>query len=110
MSYNTSTLRHATIVSFDDELLDVFVTSYRAACNSDKREMYQVLSALSFDYKAVSTSDDIAITIKNLGILISKLEELEKTEADSFSKVIIKETIRFIPDIIGKLSILSEEP
>lgn len=104
MSYNTSTLRHATIVSFDDELLDVFVTSYRAACNSDKREMYQVLSALSFDYKAVSTSDDIAITIKNLGILVSKLEELEKTETDSFSKVIIKETIKFIPDIIKKLN------
>jgi hypothetical protein len=79
MSYNTSTLRHATIVSFDDELLDTFVTSYQAACNSDKREMYQVLSVLSFDYKAVSTSDDIAITIKNLGILVSKLEELENT-------------------------------
>lgn len=110
MSYNTSTLRHATIVSFDDELLEAFVTSYQAACNSDKREMYQVLSALSFDYRKVSTSDDIAITIKNLGILISKLEELEKTETDSFSKVIIKETIRFIPDIIGKLSSPLEEP
>jgi len=103
MSYNTSTLRHATLVSFDDELLDIFVTSYQVACNSDKREMYQVLSALYFDYKAVSTPEDIELTVKNLNKLIDKLQEMEKTEPDSFSKIIIKETTRLIPGIIDKI-------
>lgn len=103
ISSNTSSLRHASMVSFDDELLDIFISSYKSASNSDKREMYRVLSALSFDYRAVSTPEDINVTVNNLNILITKLDELEKTEKDSFCKVIIKETIKYIPEIIDKI-------
>lgn len=103
ISSNTSSLRHASMVSFDDELLDIFLSSYKSASNSDKREMYRVLSALSFDYRAVSTPEDIDVTVNNLNILITKLDELEKEEKDSFCKVIIKETIKYIPEIIDKI-------
>ena len=103
ISSNTSSLRHASMISFDDELLDIFLSSYKSASNSDKREMYRVLSALSFDYRAVSTPEDIDVTVNNLNILITKLDELEKEEKDSFCKVIIKETIKYIPEIIDKI-------
>ncbi len=102
-SYNTTSLRGVALVSFDEELMDVFVTSFQKACNRDKRVIYQVLSKLCFDYSSVSTKEDIQNSVNNLQTLVSRLEEMEKLEQDSISRVIIREIRKNIPDIIAEL-------
>ncbi|MBQ2968627.1 MAG: hypothetical protein IJE10_10980 [Clostridia bacterium] len=101
---DNSNLRSQSVVSFDDELLECFVSAYRRVENSEKRELYHTLNGLVFDYKYVSSHDDIAETVKNLDKLVKILLEMLSKEKDSFTIYIIEETTTYIKEMNAKIA------
>ena len=91
------------MISFDVELRDLFFEAYKKATNSEKRNLFHILHSFTFDYRYTSTENDIQETCENLNILINMLLELQKTEADSFTRFIIAETARSIQELSDNL-------
>lgn len=87
-------IKSLSIVSFDDELLDTFFAAYKDRGNGYKRELCLTLKELVFNDKRVSSTEDIQLTIVNLGRLETILQELLDSEQDAFARVIISETLK----------------
>lgn len=107
-STDNSKLRRQCIVSFDNELLELFVSAYKTASNSQKRELYQTLNGITFDYHYVSRSQDILETVNNLRGFVAALSEMLTTEKDSFAKYIINETIVHVNEMANRIAEGSE--
>lgn len=101
---DNSKLRCQSIVSFDNELLIGFTDAYKEASNSTKRCLYHTLKDIVFDDKFVSTQTDIIETVKNLQRFVSSLAYMAETEADSFTRYIIKDTISHVNEFINKIA------
>ena len=102
-SIDASKLKNQCLISFDVELRDLFFEAYKKANNSEKRNLFHILHSFTFDYRYTSTENDIQETCENLNILINMLLELQKTEADSFTRFIIAETARSIQELSDNL-------
>ena len=103
-STDNSKLRSQCLISLDNELLELLVTAYKAAGNSQKRELCQTLSGLTFDYNYVSRSQDILETVNNLHSFVTALSEMLTIEKDSFAKYIIRETIVHVNEMADKIA------
>lgn len=92
------------LVSFDNELLKLLVSAYKAAGNNQKREVYQTLSGITFDYNYVSSDQDVLETVNNLRSFVTALSEMLTIEKDSFAKYIINETISHVYEMVNKIA------
>lgn len=96
-------LKGGHIVSFDDDLLNIFIRRYKVSENYKKREFDLTLCNLYFIDPRLSDSEDILVSKKNFAILKSKLEAFVDAEKDEISKAITYELIKRLDDMILKL-------
>lgn len=91
------------LVSFDDELLDIFFKQYQEGSNRIKRKLARMLKDVRFDFKDASDKDDINETVGNLEKLELMLERLKDSEPNDITKVIISETMDLFHQILHEL-------
>lgn len=85
-------LKHLYIISFDDELLDIFFEAYKTQGNGHKRELILALKDFIYNDKSVSSDEDIQVTIANFGKLEGMIQHLLDSEQDAIARVNIAET------------------
>lgn len=98
-----SRLKHQTVPSFDKQLMDLFETAYFAGDNSTKRELLLSLKDLCFTDKDASTFVDMKESISNLTRTHEDLKAYCDRCQDEFTKCVVRETIKCIPEIIDKI-------
>jgi hypothetical protein len=91
-------LKHLCIVSFDDELLDVFFEAYKNQGNGHKRELVLALKDFIYNDKDVSSAEDVQETIVNLEKLETMSRRLLDSEQDAIARVNIAETIKALAE------------
>lgn len=87
-------LKHLCIISFDDELLDIFFEAYKTQGNGHKRELILALKDFIYNDKGVSTAEDIQVTIANLEKLETMIQGLLNSEQDAIARANISETLK----------------
>ena len=97
-SYKRHELKHLCIVSFDDELLDIFFEAYKTQGNGHKRELILALKDFIYNDKGVSSVEDIQKTIANLGKLETMIQRLLDSEQDAIARVNIAETLKALAE------------
>lgn len=101
--------KNRSIVSFDDEFLDIYYDAYVHADNGDKRDLYLLLKEIDFTNIIISRVPDFELTIKNLKLLLEKMRDLYQRTTDAFAKAIINSTIIHLPEIIEEIKQKKEE-
>jgi len=91
-------LKHLCIISFDDELLDVFFEAYKTQGNGRKRELILALKDFIYNDKGVSSAEDIQVTIANLEKLETMIQGLLNSEQDVIAQVNIAETLKVLSE------------
>lgn len=91
-------LKHLYIISFDDELLDVFFEAYKTQGNGHKRELILALKDLIFNDKSASSVEDIQVTIANFNKLETMIQKLLDSEQDAIARVNIAETLKALAE------------
>lgn len=91
------------LVSFDDELLNIFFEKYQKANNIIKRKLAKLLKDVRFDFKDASDKEDISETVRNFEKLELMLEKLKENEVHDITKIIISETIDVFHQILQEL-------
>lgn len=96
-------LEHQYLISFDEELLDLFYNAYKTARNGQKRDLILVLRNFIYNDKRVSTDLDIQVTISNLQKLKMMLKQLLDSEQDAIARVNISETRKVVSELLQML-------
>lgn len=96
-------LKGLYIVSFDDELLNVFFEAYKAPGNGKKRELILALKDFVYDFDRISSATDIKLTITNLTKLEMMLKGLLDSEQDAITRLIISESVTALTEITTQL-------
>lgn len=99
-------LKNKCLESLDDDLCQLFWERYISATNGDRRELCWALLSMDYDSIVFSTPEDIQITIRNMGVLISKLQALPVTDSNVIGSAINK---AFIENIEKKIEELQGE-
>lgn len=99
-------LKNKCLESLDDDLCQLFWERYISATNGDRRELCWTLLSMDYDSIVFSTPEDIQITIRNMGVLISKLQALPVTDSNVIGSAINK---AFIENIEKKIEELQGE-
>lgn len=97
-------LKGIVLNSFDDDLLTIFLDSYKSCDNSTKRGFSLTLLDLNLSESMYSQLKDIRISIANLNTLIKKLKHLNENEADQMTIVINNHLIKHIEIKISALN------
>ena len=98
-------LKHRPIVSFDDELLYLFLEQYKVRENSVKQDMFFLLKDLCYNDKHVSAKEDIMMTASNLKILTEELEKFKESCNDPITKIIKEEVVKIIQEMQENLKV-----
>lgn len=98
-------LREQRFISFDNELLEFFIASFKTADNRKKKELYYALKSLIFDNTDLSNNDDILDTVNNLNELVKTLTRMLDEEKSSFAGCVIKEIIKDLNERIKKIDV-----
>lgn len=96
-------LKNKCLKSLDDDLCQLFWERYISATNGDRRELCWTLLSMDYDSIVFSTPEDIQITIRNMGVLISKLQALPVTDSNVIGSAINKAFIENIEKTIEEL-------
>lgn len=91
-------LKHLYIISFDDELLDIFFEAYKTQGNGHKRELILALKDFIYNDKSVSSAEDIQDTMANLNKLETMIQGLLDSEQDAIARVNIAETLKVLAE------------
>ena len=91
-------LKHLYIISFDDELLDVFFEAYKTQGNGHKRELILALKDFIYNDKSVSSAEDIQVTMANFNKLETMIQGLLDSEQDAIARVNIAETLKALAE------------
>ena len=92
-------LKHLYIISFDDELLDIFFEAYKSQGNGHKRELILALKDFIYNDKCASSAEDIQVTITNFNKLETMIRELLDSEQDAIARVNIAETLKALIEL-----------
>lgn len=95
---NRYDIRRFCIISFDDELLEMFFEAYRRGRNGYKRELVLILKDFVYTDKGVSSAEDVKVTITNFNKLKTMIQKLLDSEQDAFARVIISETLNALAE------------
>ena len=96
-------LKGLYIISFDDELLNIFFEAYKTQGNGHKRELILALKDFVYDFERISSATDIKLTITNLTKLEMMLKGLLDSEQDAITRLIISESVTALTEITTQL-------
>lgn len=96
-------LKHLYIISFDDELLNIFFEAYKTQGNGHKRELILALKDFVYDFERISSAADIKLTITNLTKLERMLKGLLESEHDAITRLIISESVTALTELTTQL-------
>lgn len=92
-------LKHQSLISFDDELLDIFFEAYKTQGNGHKRELILALKDFIYNDNSVSSREDTLVTLANVNKLEAMIQSLLDSEQDAIARVNISETLKALKTI-----------
>ena len=96
-------LKNKYLESFDDELLNLFIKTYNTSKNGKKRELILVLNGFVFDSSQYSSYEQQNTTIKNLKVLLQRIQNQNNKSSDNMSVAVDRSAAEAIEEIINRL-------
>ena len=96
-------LKNKYLESFDDELLNLFIKTYNTSKNGKKSELILVLNGFVFDSSQYSSYEQQNTTIKNLKVLLQRIQNQNNKSSDNMSVAVDRSAAEAIEEIINRL-------
>ena len=96
-------LKNKYLESFDDELLNLFIKTYNTSKNGKKSELILVLKGFVFDSSQYSSYEQQNTTIKNLKVLLQRIQNQNNKSSDNMSVAVDRSAAEAIEEIINRL-------